>query len=174
MNPESTPLIGGQVALLTADWQKENCSLKFHPSFAAVVLPHINPHLRVWDRQRLYPLGSSSADDWTDWGGMEEAGLEDNPTFENQSCHHKWEVWMNFISWLLSCSCHWLPDWSVLLIGCLSEPWIWGGEDSEICCNKRDGSVVSVQFSSSVLSALLLGTSGGFPWQCGNGLTIWF
>lgn len=41
---------------------------------------------------------------------------------ENQSCHHKWEVWMNFISWFLSCSHRWLSDWPVPLIGLLSDP----------------------------------------------------
>lgn len=41
---------------------------------------------------------------------------------ENQSCHHKWEVWMNFISWFLSCSHRWLSDWPVPLIGLLHDP----------------------------------------------------
>lgn len=41
---------------------------------------------------------------------------------ENQSCHHKWEVWMNFISWFLSCSHRWLSDWPVPLIGLLRDP----------------------------------------------------
>lgn len=39
---ESTALIGGQLVLLKGDWQMENCTLRFHPSFVAVVLPLVN------------------------------------------------------------------------------------------------------------------------------------
>ena len=85
LRPESTPLIGGQLVLLKGDWQTENCTLRFHPSFVAVGLPLVRRPPWARDRQRLYPLavcwaGGQIEEGWRRWGGGGLVG--DNPTFE--------------------------------------------------------------------------------------------
>ena len=125
--PESTPLIGGQLVLLKGDWQTENCTLRFHPSFVAVVLPLVNspPCLRQTEALSISCwlggwVGRLRRDGGGDGG--RKTILHLSTLRENQSCHHKWEVWMNFISWFLSCSRRWLSDWPVPLIGILNDP----------------------------------------------------
>lgn len=177
-SPESTPLIGGQLVLLKGDWQTENCTLRFHPSFVAVVLPLVNspPCLRQTEALSISCwlggwVGRLRRDGGGDGG--RKTILHLSTLRENQSCHHKWEVWMNFISWFLSCSRRWLSDWPVPLIGFLNDPWIWKERRFGKHFNKRNRTVVSGLQFPTLLAATMWETSSGFSWQSGNRFTIW-